>query len=945
MDNFNLNSQLFEDNLSLFEKIDSLTAYRIRFSSVDHLQFCETKKGELNIFRQRYGITDYYHSQEGAKDEADHLLRPDVLEYSPLLFFYGLGLAYSYDALKTWLREDPNRHLVYVEDDLEVISCFLYTERATELLQDPQVKLFHFKQWGDQRAYYLHSCFLKDRIRFLTLSYYYRRREEDATRLCYQILYNHVFVGNMHKEYLSGQSGFLKNFFSHLLRLSDSYLGNGLFDQFKNVPAIICGAGPSLEKNVDLLKQLSNRALIFAGGSSLNVLSAHGVIPHFGLGIDPNLEQYHRLMTTHVFHIPAFYRFRLFFEAFQLMQGPHLYVAGSANQLASWVEHTLGIKFPLIDEGHNVVHFCTEIAKAMGCNPIIYVGMDLAFTEVKTYATGIGQHPLWLGKSSPYNPEKESVAARDIHGEKIQTKWDWLLEAIWLGQYAQRYPALKMINASEGGLGFPPVPNLSLQEVIDKTLIYSEDLINRVHAEIQQNKLSISRHQLLTMVHDLRKSFEECLKDCTLIFKELARSTEIHSPLYPYSSQTILLESELQEETTYSAFLQIFDQAQLYLEEARLYLDPHRDDPHLHHTNLMNRYKFLSAVLMQTIKLLKEAMKQFVFDPPPLDIVDPSKAQISDRREENVYQFDGHLIHIEDTELSLHIQESFEPGPEDIKEEFYPSGQLKKRTFYFQGQLHGPSYFYSPEGILLAEGWFLHGKRQGKNWQYYSSGRLYSLQRYRNDSFHGTQEFFFENGQIHLILPYKNGLLNGTVHIYNSEGKPQRMLDYQNGKRHGVERNWGNNGHLLIECEYRDGVPLSAHEWDPNGHLRKEIQVHAFPDDFNISFWDEKGKLIHSVLHGIEDYSPYYLRTEGQADFLEGSVQILVKHVDQLLKDDEQKELVKQHPELLAELEGIKKNIENLESMRNELKHMMKNHLDKADEERSKRHPEGPIHE
>ena len=81
---------------------------------------------------------------------------------------------------------------------------------------------------------------------------------------------------------------FFESFYRNIFHLPESYSCNGLAGQFANVPAIICGDRPSLHKNIELLKTLTDRALIFAGNFLLNILNEYGIIPHFGAGVDPN---------------------------------------------------------------------------------------------------------------------------------------------------------------------------------------------------------------------------------------------------------------------------------------------------------------------------------------------------------------------------------------------------------------------------------------------------------------------------------------------------------------------------------------------------------------------------------------------------------------------------------------------------------------------------------
>src|SRR5690606_35601610 len=62
-----------------------------------------------------------------------------------------------------------------------------------------------------------------------------------------------------------------------LLQSAPSFLG--LAEKYKNVPAWIVGAGPSLAKNVQHLADATKKGLVFAVNSSALALARHGVTP------------------------------------------------------------------------------------------------------------------------------------------------------------------------------------------------------------------------------------------------------------------------------------------------------------------------------------------------------------------------------------------------------------------------------------------------------------------------------------------------------------------------------------------------------------------------------------------------------------------------------------------------------------------------------------------
>lgn len=930
---FPINKKLYEKNLNLLRQIDALTAYKLQFSHFDSIQFCETEQHELNLFQIHAGHPEYYHSQTGALQEAQQALEDQtLLEEHEVFYFYGLGLAYIYEALTPWLKENPQHHLIFLEDELEVLHHFLYTERATKILQDKQVTIFYFENDQSEmefvKFHQLHSQFINRKIYFLALPSYVWRYNERSFILCYRILYDHSLMSLTFNEYLSGQSGFINNFYRNFLSFPECYLGSHLFGKFKGIPAIICGAGPSLEKNVHLLKDLSDRALIFAGGSSLNVLNAYGITPHFGLGIDPNPEQYHRFLTNHSFHLPLFFRARMAHDAFKMVNGPKLYIPGSIHQLPAWFEKKLGIEAPKIDEGHNVVNFCTEIAYFMGCNPLIYVGMDLAFTEVKTYAPGISTHPIWLGSSTPYSHQKKQVILRKgVQGELVKTKWDWILESDWLNHYAKNHPHIQMINATEGGLGFHSVPNRSLSQVADIHLKKSYDLHGLIHLEIQNSPLNIDVSSLLKLMIEFKNSLDQCLLYCKKIYtlqETHLKSEKKTDPLI--SPEFALYETLLQEEVAYQHFLNLFENAHQFLEKAASRKDP---------STPLQRYPFLIFVIEQHIFYLTRSIQLLIASPPPVVQRNLSPSPVLHSAAHS-YSMEKDRLTIRDEQLQIEWEEPFKPLDSDKITEWYPNGQLKMEIFYQEGQLHGPSRFYTDKGGLIAESWFIRGKKQGISRLFYPSGNLYAIERYKEGKLHLEQEYFFEKGTPYLVSHYAHGVLEGEVLIYHYEGNLWRELHYKQGQRDGVERLWNQDGVLLIECHYDNGIPIgTAHQWTQAGILEREVIIHQYPKDFDLQVWNPQGKLIRRFVHGVEDFSFYYEETKKQIEFLDQSIHLILDHITRLTAQKEG--MISQ--EISENLSQLNEQIKHLEKMKIDLLLMNEENLQKNLEAQHKQVP------
>ncbi|HSW71895.1 MAG TPA: 6-hydroxymethylpterin diphosphokinase MptE-like protein [Chlamydiales bacterium] len=244
-----------------------------------------------------------------------------------------------------------------------------------------------------------------------------------------------------------------------------------LKNAFSGIPAIIVGAGPSLKKNGHMLKELSSKALIFAGGSALNAMESLQVTPSFAAAIDKEAP-FTTFKSQHFFEVPFLYQNRVSSENFSLVHGEKI-LAGDHEgfPLLTWLNEKLGLKSEVFQAGWNVSTFLIAVAKYFGCGPIILVGMDLAFTENKSYAEGSGLK------------EKEDgshlVKVNDMAGNAVLTQKDWLMAAKWIEENHS------IINCTEGGLGFGR--QMSLQEA-KRNLTLSYDLKGLVHQALYQTK-------------------------------------------------------------------------------------------------------------------------------------------------------------------------------------------------------------------------------------------------------------------------------------------------------------------------------------------------------------------------------------------------------------------------------------------------------------------------
>ena len=232
-----------------------------------------------------------------------------------------------------------------------------------------------------------------------------------------------------------------------------------LFNRFENLPAIIVGAGPSLDKNVTLLKEVKDRAVIIAVDRVLGLLLPLGITPHLVPSIDYSKINYDEKYAPYqleekLFMVSAqtvYHKIPKSFwgPAFSINQG---------GKLSAILSYYWGDKGS-VASGLHVGHLAFCLACALGCNPIILTGMDLAFTGDKLHAKDV--------ESSINRTPTQHLTCEDIFGNRIRTDSAFKGFVAGLEQEIKKTDAL-CIDATEDGALKEGTTIMRLKDAIER---------------------------------------------------------------------------------------------------------------------------------------------------------------------------------------------------------------------------------------------------------------------------------------------------------------------------------------------------------------------------------------------------------------------------------------------------------------------------------------------
>ncbi len=437
----------------------------------------------IDLFVERFPTLGLQLGSWSAKKPSKEILPPIHLEREEVFYFWGLSDE-VYFACKEWLKKGENQ-LVFLEDDSGIIASFLQNQTALEILSNPQVHIELFSK----KAADIETLANRFPVRRMEFSGFTSKKNLKKIRL--EFLRKTALAHGLYMDRLHGHQPF-HNFVENLAHLPSSFYANGLKGAFPDVPAVICGAGPSLESTLNTLKTLENKALIIAGGSTLAALSSKGIQPHFGMAIDPNLEEYRRLKNSFTFEVPLLYSTRVHPGIFRTCNGPFGYMrSGIGGLLELWIEEELGLQDPLLgdflsSETVSVTAICVAFAQFLGCNPILLNGIDMAYTGGARYASGVMENEKIAFEA--IDREKSAadriIRKRDRQGKTVYSAVRWIMESASLSHFAKMHPKVRFINTTTGGIGFKGIPFMPLEEAV--LSFEKRDLRAQVFESIQE---------------------------------------------------------------------------------------------------------------------------------------------------------------------------------------------------------------------------------------------------------------------------------------------------------------------------------------------------------------------------------------------------------------------------------------------------------------------------
>jgi len=377
----------------------------------------------------------------------------------------GIGLGYTLRRLWDTCRADFF-DVVVLEADPRVFRLALQTTRLDDILAEPRAR---FYLGPDLAGWPLFVRALMPAVMSSTLRILPHRPSLRCRAAFYQAALETVRqqISLTRAEFdLLVRSGphIQENLWLNLPAIFSSISLEQVRGVLRGLPAVVIAAGPSLDKNVHLLKHARDRAALIAVDTACRTLAKHGVEPHVVVSTDPTeLNRRHFEDLTPAPETILAFDPEVDREIPRRWPGRTLFLNLDKTVLTRWLEKACG-PWGCLPKGGSVGHTAFYLALELGADPILFAGLDLAFdprggtTHAAASALRRSHAPIVEGaRAAELGPRADAGAIQEdivwvpgVEGRGVPTS---RIMSLYIQRFEEDFARAdaRLIDATEGG--------------------------------------------------------------------------------------------------------------------------------------------------------------------------------------------------------------------------------------------------------------------------------------------------------------------------------------------------------------------------------------------------------------------------------------------------------------------------------------------------------------
>ncbi len=609
---------IFEENIRALEKKYGYLAEKIRKFDIDEIKdriSVEQASNGMDILRIRY---------DGRCWSLNSRWNPEIASavcaerYSMRLYgvYFVFGFSDGRCVRELLKKSDDTNLIVACEPNLEIFARACHYFDIRDLIEESRV-LIYFPELEIDADGMLQQLIDYTRIKlidFLILPNYdvlYHEACEKFMDSVIERMRNEIVNKTTHLT-------FNRSVPQHTLYHMRNLIYHRNLEQLKQalsaydlteIPTIIVSAGPSLDKNIHLLKKAQGKAFIIAVDASIRTVIRSGVRPDMLCSIDPNSPErfFDGLDLNDIFWSCT----RLSNPDILNKYAKYIFYHGYFSQ--EWneaLEKELGYPFPSLVSGGSVSTEAFMLALYLGFRKIILIGQDLAFTGGVSHTKGIEGA---LGDNDEYIQGRHIVEVEGIDGTMLETDFQmwyykqWFERAIRINE-----SAIRVIDATEGGAKIEGTEIRSFEETIASECKQELD-IYQIEKNILPTFSEEKQPMMLEKLKDIKQSIINFKKRIDEVIAEQEQSIALVKDAKVSSDQLITLLRETSEKSEEISKMPILEFVSMYAQKEEYEMgDSIYTEENLKPEELMEKSLVLLKGYQNGAKLLEEDIDEFI---------------------------------------------------------------------------------------------------------------------------------------------------------------------------------------------------------------------------------------------------------------------------------------------------------------------------------------------
>lgn len=450
-----------------------------------------TRNNDKTIKYSKDGKDLYLHSKYDPRREAksiiDRVSEQEKIDEQTHVVFYGIGLGYHIDEFVTRF---PKTEFSIFEPSLEVLSLFLnYVNLSTSTYK--RLKQFEANIGLNPESRLVDNLSIdyKKSIVIIDLPIYrtifknqyeaFLMKVKELTKL----KRTSFITSYAHRKRWIHNS--LMNI-REIMKTPNIIMENN--DLFVDKTAILVAAGPSLNFEIERLKQIKKLgvAVIFSVGSAINTLIDNDIFPDAISTFDPTVNNqivFKKLNQKNIKSVPMIFGSSIGYEVLQQYDGPKFHMITDRDFISKYfLKSRFDGNLETVSDAPSVAALTLELISKLKFSKVILVGQNLAFLNDLHYADGIDyRKPVKLADQTG------TFEIEDVNGNPVNTTNGFFAMKNQIEHYIESYK-INAINTTVGGAKIKGAKFLPLCEVI-KELEESKEITGEIFKSIKSDHL------------------------------------------------------------------------------------------------------------------------------------------------------------------------------------------------------------------------------------------------------------------------------------------------------------------------------------------------------------------------------------------------------------------------------------------------------------------------